>query len=396
MVATAFSAQPSNRESGQILILTAVTMIVLLGIAALSLDASFMYDKRNQLHAAADAAAKSAAIEVLRNPSVALSSLEAFADQQVAAHGFTPTRSSGTTSVVVNHGPSSGPFAGDVGYVEVIVSQPTGTFFARVLGTASMTPTASAVAGSANPQNCIIVLENFALGNSQLAMNGCGVSVGGNLAGTNPNAAISGTPLPAVGVTGTCSGTCGAMGSLTTGVAAPSDPLLGLAIPTNPGGCIAGVTATLSPGCYTSISSSVTTLQAGNYYVTGNVDIGSLTGTNVMLYLAPGGHLTSGNNKDLHLTAPSSGTYKGIAIFQDPSNANNFDTGNNFSLQVTGAIYMPGSDVDIANHLDFLGTTCTLFIAKSLVIRNGNGAMSNSGCAAAFGGAAYLSVSIAQ
>jgi hypothetical protein len=156
------------------------------------------------------------------------------------------------------------------------------------------------------------------------------------------------------------------------------------------------VAMTLSPGCYTSISSAVTTLQAGVYYVTGNLDVGSLTGTNVMIYLAPGGHLVSGNNNDLHITAPTSGTYKGIAIFQDPSNGNNFDSGNNFTLEVTGAIYMPGADVDIANHLSFLGTTCTLFIAKSLVIRNGNGAMSNAGCAATFSGAGYLSVSIAQ
>jgi Flp pilus assembly protein TadG len=120
-------------------------MIVLLGIAALSLDASFMYDRRNQMHAAADAAAKSAAIEIARQGTgVALTNLENFADQQVAAHGFTPSRLGGTTSVVVNHGPSSGPFAGNVAYVEVIVSQSTGTFFARVLGMNSMTPTASA------------------------------------------------------------------------------------------------------------------------------------------------------------------------------------------------------------------------------------------------------------
>ena len=138
MIATALSARPSNRESGQILVLTAVTMIALLGIAALTLDASFMYDKRNRLHAAADAAAKSAAIEVLRNPAVALTSLEAFADQQVAAHGFTPTRASGTTSVVVNHGPSSGPFAGNVGFdsttigllatIEIMVKSLTGSY----------------------------------------------------------------------------------------------------------------------------------------------------------------------------------------------------------------------------------------------------------------------------
>ena len=56
-----------DSERGSILILTALSMTVLLGIAALSIDISFMYDKRNRLHAAADAAAKSGAFEVRRD-----------------------------------------------------------------------------------------------------------------------------------------------------------------------------------------------------------------------------------------------------------------------------------------------------------------------------------------
>src|SRR5688500_19624091 len=114
--------RPSNQESGQILVLTTVSMIALLGIMAITLDASFMFEKRNQLHAAADAAAKSAAMEIIRNPTVSQASLEKFADHQVIAHGFLPSRQSGTTSVVVNRPPASGAFAGNVHYVEASVS----------------------------------------------------------------------------------------------------------------------------------------------------------------------------------------------------------------------------------------------------------------------------------
>jgi hypothetical protein len=391
-------------EAGQILILTALSMTMLLGIAALSIDASFMYDKRNHLHAAADAAAKSAAIEVQRNPSVSLADLQTFANQQVIAHGFDP---SGATSVVVNHGPASGPFAGLPGYVEVIVSEPTATFFGVILGLTSMTPGARAVAGTGNNLACFMTLGppgsspySLSLGNTQLTMNGCGVAVGGDVNGANPNASITGTPLPSVGVVGTCTGTCTGMGALSTGASAPTDPLAGLAAPPQTGlNCpagIAGTAATLLPGCYTSIASTVTTLQPGIYYVTGTVDIGHLSGTNVMIYLTGAGQLTSSNNQDLTLTAPTSGPYAGIAIFQDPTDTNNFLTGNNFTLSVSGAIYMPGVDVDIANALTFTATNCTLFIAKTLSIRNGNGAISNSGCAATYGGAAFLSVSIAE
>ena len=399
MASRHFPAQPLKGDSGQILVLTAVIMVVLLGIAALSLDASFMYDKRNRLQAAADAAAKSAAIEVLRNPGVALSSLEAFADQQVTAHGFSPSRSGGTTSVVVNHGPSSGPFAGNVFYVEAIVSEVTSTFFGRILGMATMTPGAVAVAGSGNPSHCLIVLEDLTFGNSEINSNGCGVAVGGDIDPTNPNSEITGIPVPSVAVTGTCVGgaSCSQMGVLATGAPRPTDPLAGLSAPVNPGSCVPGTAVTLYPGCYTSIADTVTTLTAGIYYVTGVVNVDALSGTDVMIFLAPGGQLAaSGNNKTLTLSAPTSGTYKGIAIFQDRSNTNDIDIKNSFTFTVTGAMYFPGAAISFKNNLTITSTSCTLFIGQSLDFANGTGTLTNSGCAAAFGGAAFLTVSIAQ
>ncbi len=388
-------------ESGSILILTALSMVVLLGIAALSLDVSFMYDKRNRLHAAADAGAKSAAFELQRNSSISLTDLRTFANQQVSAHGFNPA---GTTNVVVNHPPASGAFSGNAGYVEVIVSEPTPTFFGKILGWASMTPGARAVAGTSNNLACIITLKasgtspySLEIGNTTMTLNGCGVADGGDLNGANPNSRINGTPMPSVGIVGSCYNNCGNMGSLTTGAPTPTDPLAGLPAYPNPGGCIAGVAPTLSPGCYTTIATSVTKLNPGVYYVTGKLDVATnLTGTDVMIYLTGGGYISIGNNNALHLSAPRSGPYTGIAIFQDPSDSHAFDVHNNSDLDVNGAIYMPGVDVDINNSLSFINTNCTLFIAHSLNIRNGNGSMSNAGCASTFGGAAFLSVSIAE
>jgi Flp pilus assembly protein TadG len=391
------SAQPPLRDSGQILVLTTVSMIALMGIMAFTLDASFMFEKRNRLHAAADAAAKSAAIEVDRNPSVALTSLQNFADEQVSAHGFVSTRLGGTTSVVVNHPPTTGDFAGNAAYVQVIASEGTSTFFAKITGWMNMTPTASAIAGAGNPTTCMIIQEDLSIGNTFLNLNGCGVEVGGNLYGNNPNSTIGGTPTPPVGVTGTCSGTCGAMGSLTTGVPPPDDPFAGLAAPSMPTSpCVLGTAATLSPGCYTGMADTVTTLSAGEYYVTGPIEIGNLSGTGVLIYLTGSGQLTAQNNRAIHLTAPTTGTYAGIAIFQDVSDTLNFEVGQNFTIDVTGAIYMPGTDVNFQNSLMFTTTGCTLFIAKSLFIRNGNGLVSNSGCASTFGTAGFLVASIAR
>jgi Flp pilus assembly protein TadG len=385
-------------QSGQILVLTSVSMVALLGVAALALDASFMTAKRNRMHSAADAAAKSAAIELVRNSAVTQAALEAFADQQVAAHGLTPTRQSGTTSVIINRPPTTGAFAGNASYVEAIVSEPTSMFFGRILGWASMTPGAISVAGAGNPSNCLIINEDMGIGNMTVTLNGCGAGIGGNLAGNNPNSTITGSPTPPVGVSGTCTGTCTSMGALATGAPAPTDPLAGLAAPTapDPVTCVPGSGTTLNAGCYTSIPASVTTLNPGIYYVTGTVNIDNLTGSGVMIYLTGAGQLDGENNSSLNLTAPTSGPYTGIAIFQDKLNTSEFKLKNQFTLNVSGAIYMPGVDVDFKNTVSFTNTNCTLFIAKSLKIKNGNGALSNSGCAATFGGAIFLNASIAQ
>jgi len=93
-------------ESGSIIILTALSMVVLLGIVALAVDASFMYTERNRMASAADAAAKSAAFENHRNPS---SDLQAYANREVVQHGFDPDPA-GTTVVTVNRPPLNGPY----------------------------------------------------------------------------------------------------------------------------------------------------------------------------------------------------------------------------------------------------------------------------------------------
>ena len=117
--------------------------------------------------------------------------------------------------MVVHHPPVSGAFIGDAGYVEVIVSEPTATFFTRILGSlwASLTPAARAVAGTSNNMACLITLRGLGstpysleIGNTQMTLNGCGAAVGGDLNGFNPNSTINGTPVPSVGVVGSLHG----------------------------------------------------------------------------------------------------------------------------------------------------------------------------------------------
>jgi Flp pilus assembly protein TadG len=134
-------------ERGQLLVITAVAGLMLVSVAALSINAAFAYDRRNRLYAAADAAAKSGAIEVERNASISQTALEAFANQQVAAHGFTPAACGSLTgtSVCVYHPPVSGPYLGNSNFVEAVVSHRIPTFFGTVLALTQMNPGARAV-----------------------------------------------------------------------------------------------------------------------------------------------------------------------------------------------------------------------------------------------------------
>src|SRR5262245_16612456 len=151
-------------ERGQIVVLTVVMLVALMGITALSIDASFMYAKRNRFSAAADAAAQTAMIELVRvATSTDTAGITAFATKEVEA------QLGSSAGVNVSVGcytamSTSGALSGSVGcgattnYVQVTISQTLNTFFGRFYNWANATPTASAVAGTTQSADCLIAL----------------------------------------------------------------------------------------------------------------------------------------------------------------------------------------------------------------------------------------------
>jgi hypothetical protein len=126
-----------------------------------------------------------------------------------------------------------------------------------------------------------------------------------------------------------------------------------------------------------------------------------MSGTNVMLYLAGTGHVdapNAGGSHALTISAPTSGTYEGIAIFVDPSNTTQWNIqDNNFVLDITGALYARSTSMTFSNALNIQSSGgCSLFIGYSLTIANGNGSLLKDNCATLFSGAAFLSVSLAE
>src|SRR3954454_8967679 len=145
-----------SSERGSVLIVVALSMVCLLSVAALSVDASFMWDLKDRLGATADAAAKSAAFEVKHKNAA---NLATYAQAEVTRHQTAGLIPSGVTVEAARlcsdvGATCSAPYVG-TGYVEVILSKTQNTFFGTLMGFTNLQPRARAVAGIASPEACL-------------------------------------------------------------------------------------------------------------------------------------------------------------------------------------------------------------------------------------------------
>jgi hypothetical protein len=139
--------------------------------------------------------------------------------------------------------------------------------------------------------------------------------------------------------------------------AASPDPLATLPVPAAPSPNFSAVNyggsgkLTLQPGTYVggikNSGSGQIILAPGLYYLQGGgltiTGAGSITGTGVVIYNAAAsssdGIKLSGTGDSLNLSAPTSGTYAGIVIFQSRSATAPLTITNNSVFNVTGTVY---------------------------------------------------------
>ncbi|MEI8230335.1 MAG: prepilin-type N-terminal cleavage/methylation domain-containing protein [Candidatus Peregrinibacteria bacterium] len=148
------------------------------------------------------------------------------------------------------------------------------------------------------------------------------------------------------------------VGTIYSGISAVSDPLVSLDTPTK--GIVnksinktGNVSTTIDPGTYTSISVSGNAsvkLNPGIYYLVNGISLsgnGNVTGSGVMIY-SPTGVFDLSGNGNITLTAPSSGTYKGIVVYQSrTAPSTTFSVGGNGTVNITGIVYAPKASFDI-------------------------------------------------
>ena len=149
-------------ESGQIMILAALSMTVVLGFMALAIDVGLLFNGKRKLQNAADAAATSAAIDYMFNASQTTS-------RAAANSAVTANQISGAT-VTVNFNPNiQSAYHTSSYYVQVIISQPDRTFLMGMFNHKTMNIEAMAIAGMPGGGNaCVIVLNPHASGAMQL------------------------------------------------------------------------------------------------------------------------------------------------------------------------------------------------------------------------------------
>ena len=358
-------------ESGQTLIFVALSMTFLLGVVGMATDVGTLLHDRRNLQIAADSAAIAGAVEENINPAAA--NVRAAGQRAATQNGI--TNGSNGAVVTINTPPASGPHAGAAGYVEAIVTQTEPVFFMKLFSFTSMNVGARAVAfNGAKNQGCMLALNPTASdtihlqGSFDVSAPGCAVIDDSNASDALVFTGGGGTlTAGSVGVVG---GATGATGDSTpapvTGIAPESDPLANLPAPTyNAASCTAPPTGTTwglatagGTVCYSgdiSVKNAVT-MSAGTYVFPGTLDFsgnGSLTGTGVTLYF-PGPNGTLGGpgngNTTLNLTAPTSGTYNGILIYQDPTDTNTGEFNGTPITNLTGIIYMPNAELEISGN----------------------------------------------
>ena len=391
-----------RNQVGQVLISTALAMVVLLGFAGLAVDMGILrYQRRVQQNAADAAAIAGATAADFRAGALNAAAANGFTDNTAGGLcGVPPTNLAvGSVNVGVCAPPIAGPHAGQPGppsqpgYVEVYVSAGQPTFFMRILGVNVKTITARSVASNKStgtngaPYGCM-----YAIGSPGNPVQGMNVQGGATLSAPSCGIVDNGDYTSSGAITASSFGVSGANnggeGSVTctSGAStcpsfnspAAANPLAGYIPPCSPCGggtdisitgggnftgagvAYAGGTYTVSPGTYDAITISAAggenvVFNAGSYVingagglsVTGNANI---SGIDVLFYFTGPATISVTGTPTLNLSAPATGQYAGMLLWQAPADTANPTLGDKADItsQLNGILYFPSNQLSFA------------------------------------------------
>ncbi|MBL4615599.1 MAG: hypothetical protein JKY27_12090 [Magnetovibrio sp.] len=310
-------------------------------------------------------------------------------------------------TLAVNSPPTAGTYSGDTAYVEVILSASTAPLFAGLfLSNDSVGISTRAVAwteGGTGDGYCFMALNTtdekaMHIHNNVDLPKECGVYVNSDYCSVGSSGALyldnNSTIAGKTSVAGCVhenSPNSQVTGTLNEGAAQLSDPYADREsdilsdISANTGGSPSSCdintagnkTEYLSPGYYKDCvfkGNGNVILAAGIYYidskltVEGNVDV---QGTGVTFVMMEESDLDFGNNGDLTITAPTSGTYEGLAFVGHPNmnSSKQVVFHNSISFDIEGALYFPNQTIELSNRATATGG-CALFVSDFVLMHN--------------------------
>ncbi|HEV2079233.1 MAG TPA: pilus assembly protein TadG-related protein [Allosphingosinicella sp.] len=394
---------PAN-EKGNVLILTAAAMPLLVGSAGLAIDTIELSLVKRQLQRAADTAALAGAYAKAQSKPVPGAVTNALAHYNSIARSATAIEE-----------PATGTYPNRSVRVQLSAQRtvPFMAFFTNTRPTISAEATAALVYSG---QYCMIALETgdvtgITFSGSNTSRLGCGViSNSRHSRSVVADGSSSVTASPIAGVGGVPSSTGYAQPALLLPYSQPQeDPFANVPVPApNCSGAselrvLPNTTVPATPGCYKGWDIKGTlNLAPGTYYIDGKGSGGgvnavnslsvdstaTISGTGVTIVLTsstptdpasfPTVHING--SAQVNLSAPVAGSgqpYPGILFYQDRragTTGTNFLNGNSLS-SYEGAFYFPRQQVTFNGNTG-MQTKCVQMVARLLVL-TGNSAISN-------------------
>jgi Flp pilus assembly protein TadG len=368
---------------GAAAVFTALTLPVFVGGLGLGGELGYWYFNQRKVQNSADVAAYAGAV-ALRGGS-GTTDIDAAAVAAADETGYVEDRGTITT----NSPPSVGPYAGNAEAVEVTVREDLPRLFTAIFARGAVPVSGRAVAlVNAGQQTCVLALDQTVTGAVKFTGSTSAILVGCNVHSNslaNNSAIVSGSAsveTPCLSASGGVSVTSGLR---LTECAVPyinadqaPDPYADLPVPPFPAtattpntfGGGAGSTYSISPGRYQGMDIRRTVHMApGVYVIDGGVlkvnSTATVSGSGVTLYLTNGARLDMDAGADVHLSAPTSGTYSGVLVYADRSNGNTHVVNGHSGSTVNGAIYAANGHVRM-NGTSTFGGGCTQIVARTV------------------------------
>jgi len=390
-------------QTGSVAIVAALAMTLLVGVVGLAVDVSMWYRITRSLQNAADSAVIAATIN-------GTSTYQSEAKAVAAKYGFVDGASGITVAALANQTcPDTSPDC----YKVTITQASAPVYFFAVLGLSGSALSASAIAGGSNHTYCLLALAgsgadpaisssgapatdltnctlmsntaarctghnlNATYGDAHETDNGCGITQNSNMPTVSDPYAYLATSIPA--------NTCG--------VLYPQEPS---ALVTKwTGARTLGATTIVCGDLQLTGNTTLTTASPGSVLV---IENGRLDVNNYTLQTAAGSALTiifsgtSGsythaptNSGTLNFNAPTTGTWKGMAIYQDPAlttGVNISAAGSSPTWNITGMVYLPHATVSFSGAVNKSnsGYACFGMVADNISINGGGSILETGQC----------------